>query len=49
MSDIFELIKASNKTNLDNKEYLVNTLNDISKMTIKKGEIILDEKNELNS
>ena len=49
LSDIFELIKASNKTNLDNKEYLVNTLIDISKMTIKKGEIILDEKNELNS
>ena len=48
LSDIFELIKASNKTNLDNKEYLVNTLIDISKMTIKKGEIILDEKNELN-
>lgn len=49
LSDIFELIKASNKTNLDNKEYLVNTLIDISKMIIKKGEIILDEKNELNS
>ena len=49
LSDIFELIKASNKTNLDNKECLVNTLIDISKMTIKKGEIILDEKNELNS
>jgi len=47
--DIFEIIKASNKTKLDNKEYLVNTLIDLSKMTIKKGEINLDEKNEMNS
>jgi SHAQKYF class myb-like DNA-binding protein len=38
--DVFELIKANNKTNIDNKEYIVNTLIELCKNT---------PKNELNS
>ena len=38
--DVFELIKANNKTNIDNKEYIVNTLIELCKNT---------QKNDLNS
>ena len=47
-SDIFKLIEANNKTNINNKEYIINTLIALSKNNSKKVERYLDGKNKFN-
>ena len=40
LSDVIDIIQASNKTNIKNKEYIINTLIDISEKILKNGENI---------
>jgi len=49
LSDIFQLIEANNKTSIDKKEYIINTLITLCENKPKNNKNYLDEKNKFDS